>query len=360
MTPPNEPCSSLAANMSTPSEPCSSLAANMTPPNEPCCSLAANSNMSPPGEFPFPGDDSFDLSFDDGHSSAPTFTAEQLELFEKRYDNGYDVLIDPDYVAWLKWKSGKECISEGGGTNGIGLSKDLGEVISPKSGGECSSVMHTSRNKGFELARSPVSHSLASAQKALTDVSEFLIFPSTKSTSKKSKPPGSARVLTSAQSLAIMKEKELKKREEEEAKIQRKREREEKKTLREAEKEKKAKERELKAIERQKKAEEKAAEIEERRKQRELKKNQSSKKGFTKVFVTRSKSGYAPQNSESGTNECAVCFGLYSDDVSTDGTPAREWVQCVNKECSKWMHADCASKDEEGSSVCIICGAIFK
>ena len=71
--------------------------------------------MSPPGEFPFPGDDSFDLSFDDGHSSAPTFTAEQLELFEKRYDNGYDVLIDPDYVAWLKWKSGKECISEARG-----------------------------------------------------------------------------------------------------------------------------------------------------------------------------------------------------------------------------------------------------
>ena len=62
---------------------------------------------------------------------------------------------------------------EGGGTNGIGLSKDLGEVISPKSGGECSSVMHTSRNKGFELAQSPVSHSLASARKALTDVSEF-------------------------------------------------------------------------------------------------------------------------------------------------------------------------------------------
>ena len=66
-------------------------------------------------------------------------------------------------------------------------------------------------------AQSPVSHSLASARKALTDVSEFLTFPSTKSTSKKSKPPGSARVLTSAQSLAIMKEKELKKREEEEA-----------------------------------------------------------------------------------------------------------------------------------------------
>ena len=30
------------------------------------------------------------------------------------------------------------------------------------------------------------------------------------------------------------------------------------------------------------------------------------------------------------------------------------------QECSKWMHADCASKNEEGSSVCIICGAIFQ
>ena len=45
------------------------------------------------------GNDSFDLSFDDGH---PIFTAEQLELFEKCCDNGYDVLIDPDYVAWLR------------------------------------------------------------------------------------------------------------------------------------------------------------------------------------------------------------------------------------------------------------------
>lgn len=46
--------------------------------------------------------------------------------------------------------------------------------------------------------------------------------------------------------------------------------------------------------------------------------------GFTIVFITRSKSresGYAPQHSESTANECTVCFGNYSNDLSADGTP---------------------------------------
>ena len=200
-----------------------------------------------------------------------------------------------------------------------------------------------------------VSQSLASARKVLSDVSEFLALPARVQGPKKQKPPGGARVLTSEQSLAIILEKEKKKREEEEAKELRKKEREEKKAQREAEKKQKAEERELKAIERQKRQAEKTAAAEEKRKQREAKKKE---KGISKVFITRSRSGHGAEHSESSTNECTVCFGSYNDDVSEDGTPVREWVQCPDESCSKWMHEDCAVKDQDGRCVCI-CGAMF-
>ncbi len=31
----------------------------------------------------------------------PTFTDEQVDLFQRRYENGYDLCIDKDYVAWV-------------------------------------------------------------------------------------------------------------------------------------------------------------------------------------------------------------------------------------------------------------------
>ena len=34
--------------------------------------------------------------------STLTFTSQQLELFETRFSEGYDIYVDKDYVAWLK------------------------------------------------------------------------------------------------------------------------------------------------------------------------------------------------------------------------------------------------------------------
>ena len=142
--------------------------------------------------------------------------------------------------------------------------------------------------------------------------------------------------------------------EEEKAKEQRKLEREQKRELREAEKKKKEEERKSKALEREKKK----AQLEED--ERAAKRKEKSK--VTKVFVTRSKghnceSGYSPQHSESGVNECTVCFGNYKDDLSEDGTPTRGWIQCTDNECSKWMHEDCISKD--GDIMICVCNAVF-
>ena len=34
--------------------------------------------------------------------SPSDFSEEQVELFKRRYDKGYDVYIDEQYVAWLE------------------------------------------------------------------------------------------------------------------------------------------------------------------------------------------------------------------------------------------------------------------
>ena len=37
-----------------------------------------------------------------GSSATHSFSAEQEEHFQRRYTEGYNLLIDPDYVEWLK------------------------------------------------------------------------------------------------------------------------------------------------------------------------------------------------------------------------------------------------------------------
>ena len=83
-------------------------------------------------------------------------------------------------------------------------------------------------------------------------------------------------------------------------------------------------------------------------------KNKSSAVSLNVTIETR-----GLQNRESTSNECTVCFGSYDDDLSSDGTLLREWVQCTNNECQKWMHEDCVAR---GNSclVCAVCRTEFK
>ena len=39
-----------------------------------------------------------------------TFTDEQLELFEKRLEEGHDLFVDADYVRWLTCTTLKHCL----------------------------------------------------------------------------------------------------------------------------------------------------------------------------------------------------------------------------------------------------------
>ena len=67
---------------------------------------------------------------------------------------------------------------------------------------------------------------------------------------------------------------------------------------------------------------------------------------------------YGVQNREISSNECAICFGLYQDDLSTTGKLMREWVECTNERCKKWMHSQCLQEDND-LYVCGVCNCRF-
>ena len=165
---------------------------------------------------------------------------------------------------------------------------------------------------------------------------------------KEKKKVAVARVLTSAESLALLEQKERQKRELEEAKERRKIERE-KKLAREAEKVRKDEERKRKALER-----EEIKKLQQQKK--ELKQRKSSSKQIKNSAV-----GRGLQLAELSNNECGVCIGAYEDDFNTDGELVREWVQCTNKACGIWMHEDCLNTESDGELlICSVCKSVFQ
>ena len=64
------------------------------------------------------------------------------------------------------------------------------------------------------------------------------------------------------------------------------------------------------------------------------------------------------QKGEISNNECAVCFGVYEDDLM-DGELHKEWIQCTKKSCGKWMHVECLSTNDDNLYVCQICDNTF-
>ena len=202
----------------------------------------------------------------------------------------------------------------------------------------------------------------------LSPITQFLNVPSIPVSKKNSS--ASARVLTSAQAIAMMEQKIKKKEEEKQAKEARKKEREEKKREREEvarkkvlERQQKAEERRLKAAEKEealkkkaKEREEKAAEKRRRliEKESERKRKESSRQRSTRQNKENLPTSSAPSTSCDMTreqNECSVCMGNYEDDFM-DGELQNEWICCTN--CSRWMHLDCITV-EGNSYVCVLC-----
>ena len=207
-------------------------------------------------------------------------------------------------------------------------------------------------------------------------ITEFLTTPVGNVTNmtkkRKTAEESSARVLTSAQSLAMLKEKQRQKKEEEEEKERRKKERELRKQRREAEKlaiQKRKEERESKRKEREaekmKKAEEREAEKVKKAKEREAKKGKGKEKAEHKQKAAQKvqqrkalrKNLNDVQLEDISSHQCAVCFGSYDDDL-VDGDLIQSWIQCTHLSCSKWMHVDCLDAGE-GGMICPLCDTLF-
>ena len=186
----------------------------------------------------------------------------------------------------------------------------------------------------------PLQRTTVSAKRS--PLAELLVYPTP--TQKASKAKSCARVLTSAESIALLEEKARKKREEQEEKERRKRERELKKAAKEEEKKRKAQERQSKQAEKQKKAEQP--------KSSGQKRNGSSEGSKSKrQQLDREEDGV--QHREVSQNECAACFGLFEDD-----TEPVEWIECTNEDCRVWSHADCLEKCDN-AYVCVACQALL-
>ena len=159
-----------------------------------------------------------------------------------------------------------------------------------------------------------------------------------------------ARVLTSSECLAIIREKELQKKKMEEEKEERKRVREEKKKKREEEKQKKAEERAKKAEERARKQVEKE---EQKKKKAEEAKARAQEKaqasGKSATAVSRKRENLRSRADEAGpssktprlddttvANRCCVCYQDYEEDVEIGA--GTDWVMCS---CTRWLHEDC-------------------
>ena len=300
-----------------------------------------------------------------------TFTVEQECKYARRYEEGYD-LPDKHYEAWLKINHPQS------------PKVDSTQQVPSVSGNMSPSG---SADNSASLSESPPSASVISNRGSVaaqrSPLSELLNIPIANKPKKKV-TTGKARVLTSAESLKALQEKENEKIRKAEEKEQRKKERLLKKQLKEEELKHKKEERARKAAMKEAQLLEKQS-----KKQTRVRKSKhtGSMHGVTadnlildevtddlpadaatdntaeestcnnKGSAKRKSTSTAPCNAkrskhsaddEIDVNRCCVCFGMYADDAGT----GREWLEC---QCSRWVHEDCIDDDDVDIERCIFC-----
>ena len=244
-------------------------------------------------------------------ASKVTFTPEQIDLFNTRFTEGYDIYDDQQYVTWLQLAH-PEAVPNSITTPSPEGPSVLGEFSNvslidplpvddpaddpstdtvtpapaqstPHSTGSSNNLISedslttanstSSKSSNPQFSSATPSHQIGGRERqtSASPVDKHLQLPTApkkKGTvaSSSTRAMTGARVLTSAECLAIIKEKEQKKKQQEEEKENRKRLREDKKKQQEEEKQKKAEQRMLKEREREKQREKKAEERHERQK----------------------------------------------------------------------------------------------
>ena len=351
-----------------------------------------------------------------GHvtSLKDTFSEEQVILFENRFKEGYNLFIDQDYVHWLELhhpealppdrydltsaenNSLTELFSDITPESPLPLSTESSREVTaiPESPPEVTTVTDTpviTSVTGTSKVTATVTPNVTPAVSVLLKgssssgssgeriISKYLDSPLITTPKRGSKSLPRAKLLTSNESLLMLKEKEKKKQEEIEQKEVRKKEREEKKKKRELELQRKAEERVIKAKEkvekeneRKRKAEEKAQKITEEKAQNAKKTGGKKKKrtgesapkhgasaaGPSAPKQRKTRESTATELETIDTNMCCMCFGNYDDDV-LQGLGAN-WICCA---CGRWLHEDCVEdceRDDEGNDrICPFCLDVF-
>lgn len=332
------------------------------------CWLREHHPEAVPAAYTTSGDDSADgnasedpliantsRSDDNGAGKENVLSVEKELIYTRRFEEGYDV-FDPEYLCWLQ-EHHPEAAPVGNVTPKVSTPKESSRTKATPLG-DLSNTLSTSR-----------SSSSGQSSSGGSTVSRFLgplpeRTPSRPSSTKSS----GARVLTSAECLALLEEKEEKKRRDKEEKEQRKLARELNKKKREEEQKRKADERAKKAAEKEaekkKKEAEKAAKLAAKAAEKAAKQAaQESRQGEASTSrkrptprdsvrdSTRQKAPKLSALDHIDPNTCCACFGLYEDDVGT----GCEWLQCC---CSRWIHEDCVEdvRDENGEErICPVC-----
>ena len=255
-----------------------------------------------------------------------------VAVYKRRYEEGYDI-FDPAYTKWLQQhhpEAGTASLTTPKNSNPLStaspstpFSNQLSKSTSmPGATGQQSTPLSDLTNRRLSSSSGTSNGSV---------VSKFLgglpvRTPSRSSTAKSS----GARVLTSAECLALLKEKEEKKRRDKEEKEQLKLTRELNKKRREEEQRKKAEKRAKKATQRQVEKEKK--ELEKATKQAEKIAKQAAKKtlpGSTSEGQKRPATTDDPGQDRSmrqkvpklsspehnNPNQCCACFGLFEYDI---------------------------------------------
>ena len=342
----------------------------------------------------------------------PTFTIEQELKYATRFEEGYD-LVDE---AWLKINHPES--ARPGDTHQT-LNNSLPSVgtssLSPSPSVALNNIPATVQ-RSPQISSGDATVSLSPHQSPTvtsnnrpdtmqrSPLSELLNVP-VNDKPKKNVTTGKARVLTSAECLKALQDKENEKKQKEEEKEQRKKQRLLKKQQREQELKRKAEERAHKAAL-------KEAKLLEKQLKPTRKRQGKRTSGLPDAAVESSSSSVAVESTTSGVaanvtpdhnvptdalvpavtittgnvaddthrsrgpskrksshtqpnakrsksnadeeidvNRCCACFGMYADDAGT----GREWLQC---RCSRWIHEDCIDDDDvdiEQSIFCPLC-----
>ena len=330
-------------------------------------SLSSDPSVNDVGDADRPG---YSLAPGDGYLPGNSTSRDNVlspgikALYKRRYEEGYDI-FDPAYTIWLQ-QHHPEASSPSLTTPTT--SNPLSTTSTPSSNQLSKS---TSKPGGINQQSTPLSDltnriSSPYSSSASTNGSVMSKFlgglpvktPSRPLTAKISE----ARVLTSAECLELLQEKQERKRRDKEEKEQRKLTRELNKKRKEEEQRKKVQERAKKAAQRQAEKEKKEAEKAMKQVEKIAKK---SKQQSTSVSRKRPTVTDDPGQDHSirqkypklspehiDPNQCCACFGLFEDDIGMGS----EWLQCS---CTRWIHEECVEdvvRNENGEEkLCPLC-----